>query len=307
MKKYKKEMLDDLLQITEIDKAERENVLCKAIGYLSIEDFSKKCGCSTSELYDSLYGSEPMTKELIWKISNSSELFTCDKRFDYDEADITFEHLINENGMCFKADLEAIEEYSDYVKTIHDPKVIYKYRNDVRRMKNTILDAINSRDESGSMIYPFDYIPELRIAASLSQITVFQFMYSRPHYHAYTFFVPKGRYIGNYPYPHTAYSVIEDMERPYVYDEIVTQEIQELFSREAGYILLDINNPGMFRNVARSYVFDDATLFEAFWELISQFDVNSDISVVLTEDGEVKREEFLYRKDNTLPESVLLQ
>ncbi len=306
MKKYKKEMLDDLLQITEIDKAERENVLCKTMGSLSIEDFSKKCGCSTSELYDSLYGSDPMTKELIWKIANSSELFTCDKRSDYDESDITFEHLINENGMCFRSDLEITAEYSDYAKAIHDPKVIFRYRNDVRRMKNVILDAINTGDNLGSLIYPFDYIPELKIAASLSQITVFQFMYSRPHYHAYSFFVPKGRYIDNYPYLHTGYSVIEDMERPHKYDDIVTQEIQELFTREAGYFLLDINNPGMFRNVARSYVFDDAELFGAFWELMSQFDVNSDISAVLIGDGKVKMEEFLLRKDDVFPTSVLI-
>ena len=279
-------------QVCAVDMAERNLLIGRLMGVYSIDEFAENIGCTEIELVDALYGKKPASSEFLWKVAAGSDITDdLDERSASKSKEYIFNLLLDINGM-------SSEDAKD---------TSYERQNDERKMKNAIYDALLNVDGEGELI-PIDECDQaVRLAASLTDITVFNAPLSRPHYHAYSFFIPEGRYTGTYPVPAFDYSFIEELDVPILYERATTYEVQEFFKKVAGYLLMDMNNPGMFRNVAMSFVFDEAEMFEAFNEIIGDFEVNSDISIVLVSDGEVVKEEFLLRKDGKLPDLELVE
>lgn len=279
-------------QVCAVDMAERNLLIGRLMGDYSIDEFAENIGCTEIELVDALYGKKPASSEFLWKVAAGSDITDdLDERSASKSKEYIFNLLIDINGMSSEDDKDTSHER----------------QNDERKMKNAIYDALLNVDGEGELI-PIDECDQaVRLAASLMDITVFNAPLSRPHYHAYSFFIPEGRYTGTYPVPAFDYSFIEELDVPILYERATTYEVQEFFKKVAGYLLMDMNNPGMFRNVAMSFVFDEAEMFEAFNEIIGDFEVNSDISIVLISDGEVVKEEFLLRKDGKLPDLELVE
>ena len=279
-------------QVCAVDMAERNLLIGRLMGDYSIDEFAENIGCTEIELVDALYGNKPASSEFLWKVAAGSDITDdLDERSASKSKEYIFNLLLDINGMSSEDDKDTSHER----------------QNDERKMKNAIYDALLNVDGEDELI-PIDECDQaVRLAASLMDITGFNAPLSRPHYHAYSFFIPEGRYTGTYPVPAFDYSFIEELDVPILYDRATTYEVQEFFKKVAGYLLMDMNNPGMFRNVAMSFVFDEAEMFEAFNDIIRDFEVNSDISIVLVSDGEVVKEEFLLRKDGHLPDLELVE
>lgn len=279
-------------QVCAVDMAERNLLIGRLMGDYSIDEFAENIGCTEIELVDALYGKKPASSEFLWKVAAGSDITDdLDERSASKSKEYIFNLLLDINGMSSEDDKDTSHER----------------QNDERKMKNAIYDALLNVDGEGELI-PIDECDQaVRLAASLMDITVFNAPLSRPHYHAYSFFIPEGRYTGTYPVPAFDYSFIEELDVPILYERATTYEVQEFFKKVAGYLLMDMNNPGMFRNVAMSLVFDEAEMFEAFNDIIGDFEVNSDISIVLISAGEVVKEEFLLRKDGKLPDLELVE
>ena len=294
-------------QVCAVDMAERNLLIGRLMGDYSLDEFAENIGCTEIELVDALYGKNPASSEFLWKVAAGSDITDdLDERSASKSKEYIFNLLLDINGMVVE---EVEDEENSHIseKSGHDKDKSHERQNDERQMKNAIYDALLNVDGAGELI-PIDECDQaVRLAASLTDITVFNAPLSRPHYHAYSFFIPEGRYTGTYPVPAFDYSFIEELDVPILYERATTYEVQEYFKKVAGYLLMDMNNPGMFRNVAMSFVFDEAEMFEAFNEIIGDFEVNSDISIVLISDGEVVKEEFLLRKDGKLPDLELVE
>lgn len=304
MKKYNNDSLNDIVQVSVVDKAERDYDIKKIMGSLSIEEFAKTCECAPGEIYKIFEDSKPMSKNLIMKMATHTQIPKISDTYDYDIEDVAFSILKYDNGMAFKEDMTD-RKLTEYEKETHNQELFYKHITDVKIMKNAVYDSMNSRNYSGHKIQYDKYPPSLKLISNISNVSVFKLKQRCPQYHCYTFFVPGGRYLTHYPYYHQSYSQIEDSEEPQEFSMNVTQEVQEFFTKDAAYILYDISHPELFQDVAKSYVFDEEEYYNAFYKLLSRFKVNNNISVVLVKDGAVKEERFIVRTDGIKPISIL--
>lgn len=295
---------DNVVQSHVVDKTELANFVEIAKGNLSWSEFAKKCGYSVPTLYRIKNGdlTKPLKLEMIYSFWINNE---CQKtynmgKYNYNEEWETGYFLLNNlvysNGMINK-NAPVVKE--DFLR-------FSKYRGLETNIKNTVLLYILKRWNKVDLLNDEARmkVPELAKLSKWSFRDAVKLDIKEPSYCVFTYRIP--------------YSSYEDNEMQYYYDNLIdddsfidtygvvtAKEVEcDYVYRLASFFHQDLLYPNSFDNIRLNLLFENKDYFNAYYDFVSRFKVNSYISLVLVENDNIVEERFIERIDGKKAKSL---